>query len=85
MWIVELVLINLQRRECDPQVQLFDHLSAVVVRVNEKTAPQIPSRLLPSCLGPPLFCRKRRIQLALTRLAGFGIKSDGKSWQALAS
>ena len=28
---------------CDPQVYLFDHLSAPVFRTNEKTSPQIPS------------------------------------------
>ena len=48
-----LVLFNLQRRGCDPQVYLLDHLSALVLPTNEKTSPQTPSwPLLPNCFSP---------------------------------
>src|ERR1039457_3045929 len=45
---------------CDPQVYLFDHLSGLVFRTNEKTSPQFPAwPLLPICFSAVLSSSNR--------------------------
>ena len=54
-----LVLLSLQRKYCTAQGWLFDHLSALLVLSNEKTAPEVPLSAAEPHLGHQAKARNR--------------------------